>query len=398
MPERRVLIFSSLLLPPSETFVRAQGEGLRRFKAHYVGSRFVPGLNLPPDRTTVANDGSAFGAAKEAMFKLMGTAPGLLAKLRRSEPELLHAHFGIGGALALPLARRLKLPMVVTFHGADVTVKDEFVRKSGYSDRIYLRRREWLRQEPKALIAVSQFIRGKMLEQGFPAEKIVVHYIGVDTEFFRADPQLPREPMVLFVGRLAEKKGCEYLVRAMARVQASMPEVKLKIIGDGPLRPSLERLAGEVLRNYEFTGFVTPEVVKEQMNRAWLYAAPSLTAHTGEQEGCPMVVVEAQSMGTPVVGTRSAGIPEAVLHGTSGLLYPERDAEGLAHGMLMLLRDRTLRERFAVAGRARMQAEFDLLKQTSKLEDLYEEVICSTERVRASASNRCPEEIASAMS
>lgn len=369
-----LVFFSGLLLPPSETFIRAQGEGLQQFTPYYVGSRLVKGLSLPSERTLVVNRGGALGTAQEGLFKLLGSAPRLYKQVQQLNPVLIHAHFGLNGSLALPLARTLKIPMLVTFHGSDATKKDEYVRRS-ISHQVYFRRREALKREARLFIAVSEFIKSKLVEQGFPQDKIVVHHIGVDTEVFQPDPAVPRQPVVLFVGRLAEKKGCEYLIRAMAQVQASLPDVELVIIGDGPLRLELEHLAASSLHRYQFLGLQPPQVVKSWMNRSLMLAAPSITASTGDSEGLPTVVVEAQAMGLPVVGSVHAGIPQAVLHGETGFLAAERDSKGLAEHILRLLKDPILWQSFSCNGQQRVRNLFDLRKQNQALENIYEAVL-----------------------
>lgn len=370
-----LVFFSGLLLPPSETFIRAQAQGLQQFTPYYVGSRLVKGLPLPSDRTFVVNQGGAVGAATEVLFKQLGTAPKLYQQVRMLQPALIHAHFGVCGALALPLVRTLKLPLIVTFYGLDATMKDDYARRNSISTRVYLRRREALKREAKLFVAVSDFIKDKLLEQGFPPEKVVSHYYGVDTKVFQPDPDVPRDPVVLFVGRLAEKKGCEYLIQAMAQVQAQMPEVELAIVGDGPLRVQLEELAAKSLKRYKFLGLQPPEVVKSWMNRSLLLAAPSVTASTGDSEGLPTVVVEAQAMGLPVVGSVHAGIPQAVVHGETGFLAPERDWKSLAEYILRLLQDPVLWQSFSRNGQQRMRNLFDLHKQTQALEGMYEAVL-----------------------
>lgn len=375
MSNRNVIIFSGLLLPASETFIRAQGEGLQQFTAQYVGTRRVKGLDLPSDRTFVVNSSGAWGMAQEGVFKLSGRAPKLRQHIRYLQPALLHAHFGVCGALALPIVQSLNLPMIVTFHGLDATMKDEYARHASLTHRVYLQRREVLKQQAKLFIGVSEFIKSKLIEQGFPSDRVVAHAIGVDTHSFKHDPSVLREPVVLFVGRLAEKKGCEYLIRAMAQVQSTLPEVELVIIGDGVLRTELEALAKQSLRRYKFLGFQSPETVKSWMNRAQLLAVPSITAANGDSEGLPTVAVEAQAMGLPVVGSIHAGIPQAILHEETGLLAPERDWRELAHVMLHILKDPELWQRFSSAGQARSRTHFDLYQQNRLLEDLYESVI-----------------------
>jgi glycosyltransferase involved in cell wall biosynthesis len=181
--------------------------------------------------------------------------------------------------------------------------------------------------------------------------------------------------VVLFVGRLAEKKGCTVLIEAIAAVQAQEPDVELIFIGDGPLRADLETQAQQHLKRYQFLGMQPPEVVKNWMNRARIFAAPSVTAANGDSEGLPTVIVEAQAMGLPVVSTIHAGIPEAVIHGETGFLTPERDVAGLTHHCLELLQSDALWERISRGGRSHMEHNFNHVIQIAYLEDLYRAVL-----------------------
>jgi len=370
-----VVIYRDHLLAPSETFVLRQAEALQRFIPYYVGSRLVRGLPLPLARTLTVNQNGLLGKGSEAVFKLWGLAPALTRRVRDLHPALIHAHFGPDGVTALHIARSLRIPLLVTFHGYDATIRDDYARRSFYNHRLYLRRRETLKREAKLFIAVSQFIRKKLLEQGFPPERIVVHYIGVNTEAFQPDPAVRREPIVLFVGRLTEKKGCEYLLWAMSRVQATMPEVQLVVVGDGPLRAELEGLAARSLRRYKFVGIQPPRVVRSWMNRALLLCAPSVTASSGDSEGLPITVVEALAMGLPIVSSVHAGIPEAVIHGETGFLAAERDSAALASYILQLLKDEMLWQRFSTQSRERARSVFNLQKQARALENIYEVVL-----------------------
>jgi colanic acid/amylovoran biosynthesis glycosyltransferase len=372
-------VYRDRLLPSSETFVLAQSESLRHFIPYYLGSRYVPGLSLPADRTLVVNRGGIVGKVREVSHQLWGWEPAFRRRVRKLNPILIHAHFGPDGVRALPLARALRVPLLVTFHGYDATVKDEYARRSFYSHRVYIRHREVLKQEAQLFIAVSEFIREKLLEQGFVPNKVVVHHIGVDTETFRPDSAVTREPLVLFIGRLVEKKGCEYLIRAMSRVQVMRPDVELVVIGDGPLRPALERLARKTLRCCRFLGTQPPPNVRAWMNRARVFSVPSITAATGDSEGLPIVFCEAQAMGLPVVSFAAAGNPEAVANGETGFLAAERDWNGLAEHILLLLENDALYRKFGAAGRRRARTLFDLQKQTDALEEIYERALGETE-------------------
>jgi glycosyltransferase involved in cell wall biosynthesis len=294
--------------------------------------------------------------------------------MRDLQPKIVHGHFGPDACEAIPLAAVLQVPLIVTFHGFDATLTD-FALRHTRPGRRYLRRRETLKRAAGKFIAVSNFIAEKLVGQGFPREKIQVHYIGADTTDFQSDPILAREKTVLFVGRLVEKKGCEYLIRAMELVQKEMPDVELVIVGDGPLRDSLERLAKSRLRRFTFTGTQPAKSVRDRMNRAAVLCTPSIVAASGDAEGFGMVFIEAQSSGLPVVSFASGGIPEAVRHGESGYLAPEKDWRALSEYIAKLLVDGDLWARFSHAGRSLVERVFDVNLQTAKLERIYEETI-----------------------
>lgn len=365
-----VVIYKDKLLPVSQTFVRAQGEALRNYVPVYAGTHLVRGgLTLPEGRSMVVNEGSWVGRVKEEAFYRWGYAPKFVSALQQTSPVLLHCHFGPDGVRAMQLARRLDVPFLTTFHGYDATITPEYA--PNWKHRAFLRQRPALARKAAKFLAVSKYIKSKLVDQGFPEEKVIVHYIGVDTDFFQADLSVRREPIVLFVGRLVEKKGCEYVIRAMARVHAACPEARLVVIGDGPLRARLQQLAQQHSPTATFLGARTPNQVREWMSRSSVFCVPSTTARNGDQEGFGLVFAEAQAMGLPVVSFASAGVPEAVANGETGFLVPERDEEGLARNITMLFTDKQAWQRCSAAGIARVRSRFDLRKQTGELEEIY---------------------------
>src|SRR5271166_312631 len=308
-----VVIFRDRLLPLSETFIPSQVESLSKFRGVYAGCRRVPGLDLSASPSVVLGD-EVLGWIEEFSLKRVGWAPRLIARLKEYQPVLLHAHFGTDSTMALPLARKLKIPMLVTFHGYDASLDDQAFKQLRWGRR-YLRNRDTLKRDATGFLAVSKFIAQRLVAQGFAPEKTQVHYIGVDTAAFKPNPNIRRERTVLFVGRLVEKKGCEYLIRAMEPIQKEMPDVELLIIGDGPLRANLEQQARLSLRRYRFLGPQPADAVRKWMHSATVLCVPSVTAQNGDSEGFGMVFAEAQACGTPVASFMSGGIPEAVAHG-----------------------------------------------------------------------------------
>jgi glycosyltransferase involved in cell wall biosynthesis len=224
---------------------------------------------------------------------------------------------------------------------------------------------------------VSNFIRSQLIQKGCPPEKIQVNYIGIDLDKFTSNTEVKREPIVLFVGRLIEKKGCEYLIRAMAEVQSRMPDVELVIIGDGVLRDSLEDLASRLLNRYRFLGVQPSEMVKNWMQKASVLAAPSLTTSQGESEGLPMTILEAMAMKLPVVSSKHAGIPEAIIHEQNGLLIAEKDTHALTKYLLDILENPLLQKQFAEEVRRAVEQKFDQKKNIRELERIYGQLALS---------------------
>ncbi len=370
----RVLIYRDRLLPFSETFILNQADALRTYTPVFVGRRRVAGVDLAGRQATVAGTGGWKGAMREAS-QLLGAPPrNLVASLAGLRPALIHAHFGPDAVSALALGRRLGTPLVVTFHGYDAT--QEVSLRQGPAMWLYGRRRPALARRAARVLAVSEHIRLRLIGLGFPEDLVRTHYIGVDLAQFAAAPLAQREPLVLAVGRFVEKKGFEFLIDAMAEVQRRLPHAELVLIGSGPLGEQLRRRAASVLRSHRIFGPCEPDVVRAWMRRARVLAVPSVTSGSGDTEGLPIALLEALASGLPVVASRHAGIPEAVLDGTSGYLVPERNVPALAARIAILLEDDDAWIRLSACARRSVVEKFDLAAQTIELERIYDEV-CS---------------------
>jgi glycosyltransferase involved in cell wall biosynthesis len=363
------IIYRDELLAASETFIPAQAESLSHFRPFYLGLRQVSGLPLPNERFHLLSRDGLAGKLRRYQFKLFGPSMALRQKLLALNPAMVHAHFAPDACNALALARALHVPLIASLHGYDITSRDE-----GQSS-LYLWRREKLKAQGSRFLCVSNFIREQALAKGFPAERTVVHYTGINLDFFCPNPRIRRSPVVLFVGRLVPVKGCEYLIRAMAEIQTCAPEAKLVVIGDGPLRSKLELQASKSVRNFAFLGVQSPDAVRIWMNQATVFCTPSVVAVSGQREAFGMVFAEAQAMGLPVVSFASGGIPEAVSDGRTGFLVPEQDWQALGAKILLFLQHGNLWTKFSRAGESRVRCLFDIRKQAPALELIYEQVI-----------------------
>ena len=167
---------------------------------------------------------------------------------------------------------------------------------------------------------------------------------------------------VLYVGRLAPKKGLEYLLEAMTEVDAH-----LTIVGDGSERDRLERLAAELDIDVTFVGEVAPEAVDSYYRDAGVFVLPSL-----EGEGMPNVVLEAMSWGLPVVATDSGGLPTMIEDGESGFLVPMRDSEAISERIGELLTDTEYRENTGTTARKYVREAHSWKWLVNKLESVYD--------------------------
>ena len=364
------LIFRIQLLPRSETFITTQAAALRQFSPFFIGWRRMQGQDLPAGQSWVANEGGMLGRLHELRYRAFGPSRSLLRQLRAKAPRLVYAHFALDGFAAMPLAKALNIPLVTALHGYDVTMTDEAIGHTRLG-RNYLAGRKTLQRDGALFLTCSEYVRQRALEIGYPPDRTLVHYIGTDVQRFHPEPVVPREPVVLFVGRLVEKKGCAVLIRAMAAVQQQHRTAELVVIGDGPLRAAHEAEAARLGVRARFLGAQPPAVVADWMARASIFCVPSVVASTGDAEGFGIVFLEAQAMELPVVSTRSGGIPEAVADQQTGLLVEEQNPDRLAAAISRLLADADLWRQFSHAGRSRVVEHFDHRRQTARLETLF---------------------------
>ena len=361
-----LLVYRDRIVPRSEAhFLRRQYIGFRRLAPVWIGCRKDVGLpDLGAEPILLGRRGAA-GVIDRLMFKQFGRIPPApdLATLR---PRLIHAHFGRGGALALPIARALRLPLVVTFHGGDAT-KDVHYRRT-LVPTIFQRRCEALQHEAALIICVAEYVREALLARNFPAAKLKVIRYGVEPEEDGNSPRPAESPYLLFVGRFVEKKGVGYLLDAIRALECEGAAIDLVLVGDGPMVEALKRQACGLTR-VRFLGWLPNPEVRRMMKGALAICVPSVAARTGDLEGLPNVVLEAMACAVPVIGSAIAGIGEAVEHDRTGFLVPPADSRSIAAAARRLLGDPELRGRMGLAAREAATQRFSAVAQSRILED-----------------------------
>jgi glycosyltransferase involved in cell wall biosynthesis len=228
-----------------------------------------------------------------------------------------------------------------------------------------------IRQEVRAaatVVTCSEWLHGQLAASG-------VHSTWSSWPVEPPSPRFRRErapePLFVFTGRLAREKGVDTLLRALARMRERGVEARLRVVGDGPLRPELEHLAADLRLGdlVEFTGWLAPEHVESRLGDAWSVVAPSLWA-----EPLGLTAIEALVRGIPVIASASGGYAETVEEGVTGLLFPNGDVEALSECLLAVASGQAFADDPPVAVVERARYEHDLGRHVTWLRELFETV------------------------
>lgn len=296
---------------------------------------------------------------------------GVLANLlQRREADLMHVYFGHTGVHLLPFIQRWPRPTVVSFHGMDVQTRAH--------DPSYEVRLRQLLQATTLVLARSQSLLDRVLELGCPPEKVRMNRTGIPLDQFPLiHRSIPQDGAWHFVQacRLIEKKGLDDALHAFAAFHKVHPRSRFTIAGEGPLLPALEqeRDALGLREQVHFAGFVKGPALCELYHQAHVFLHPSRMTSDQNQEGVPNAMLEAMATGLPVAATLHGGIPEAVRHGVTGLLVPERDRTGLAAALFELTGSQATWDRMGAAASQDVRENFESAEQIAKLEQAYDE-------------------------
>ncbi|MDP9393448.1 MAG: glycosyltransferase [Actinomycetota bacterium] len=276
----------------------------------------------------------------------------------------LHAHFASVATTVARLASLLTgVPFTFTAHAKDIF--HESVEPADVARKL---------ADASAVVTVSDYNLAFLRETYGPAADVVTRvYNGLDLERFAYSSPAERPPVIAAVGRLVEKKGFADLVDATALLVADGRDVRLDLVGTGPLETSLrEQVRALGLQDVvRMPGPLPQGQVREVVSGAAVFAAPCVVGNDGNRDGLPTVLLEAMALGTPCVATPVTGIPEAVRDGETGLLVPEGDSVALAGALGRLLDDAGLRVRLAERARLLVEEEFDAARAAVTLRRLF---------------------------
>ncbi len=328
-----------------------QGVALLRFPAGYASAALL----------VLTNAVRSPRAGRELLSALVSAACFALAVPRERRLSHVHAQFcSMPATVGLLLAEILGVTFSISCHARDL-----------FTDEAILLGRKLHDAEFVAVCTEHGLERLRRLYP-FAAGNAHLIYHGVDPGRFvppAEDAPRPAVPMVLSVGRLVEKKGHEILLRAAALARSRGAEFELHLVGEGPERPDLERLAaGLGLREVTvFHGRMTQEELLPLYRQAHAFALASIVTRDGDRDGLPNALLEALAMGIPSVATSTGGIPELVVHEETGLLAKPGDPVDLSQQLERIIYDEELRSRVRKAGRERTVLEFDSSRNIERL-------------------------------
>ena len=281
-----------------------------------------------------------------------------------SESNLLHGHFLWMSTSVSELKKKLRVPACITSYGEDE------VFRAGVSGRVPPTLED-AGKSADIIFTTSNYLYG-ILKRLIGGDRLRLWHIGVDLDSYPTVRHSEKAaPEVLSVGRLIERKGYSFLVRAIPEVLKEVPGARFRIIGEGPEQDRLQRLARDLKVDGSLE-FIPPQPsLKEFYASADLFVLPSILLPDGVTEGLGVPLIEASACSLPVVASEVGGIRDAVENRKTGYLVRQSDYSDLASRISRLLLDPSLRQEFGDEGRKKIAKEFDLATQARTMATWY---------------------------
>ncbi len=360
-------------LEPTTVWIHDQIKSLERYTPVVYG-RYVRNLErFPVDRIVdFTSHGSLTGLLDRVVTRTRGTYPRYGAQAVRDGADLIHAHFGQEGFRCLKAKKIARIPLVTTFYGLDVSALPRIP--------VWQRRFTRLFDEGDLFLAEGPHMAACLVGIGCPETKVRIQPLGIDLAAFpyKGIEERVGSPEVLMYASLREKKGHRYGIDAFAQLARDRDDIRMSIVGDGPLRSTLEAHVDElgISERVTFLGSLPHDECQPILQRAHVLLSPSITASDGDTEGgAPVGIIEALATGLPVVATHHADIPFVLNEGEAGLLVEERDTAGLTVALARALEaDEAVGAR-SLYGRQIVAERHTLAAQGESLEARYDEVL-----------------------
>jgi glycosyltransferase involved in cell wall biosynthesis len=244
-----------------------------------------------------------------------------------------------------------------------------------FADQILLKEKIY---SAKFIITISNFNKrflNRIIPQHNTSSKIHIVRCGIDTLKFSASKvcTVKHKPIILSIGRLVEKKGYPYLIKACKILVDKNIDFQCIIIGDGPQKNYLKKLIGvnHLSQFVTLAGVIFQEKIINFLNKIDIFVLPCIQSADNDMDGIPVVLMEAMAMKIPVISTHISGIPELIKNMETGLLVPPKNEKALAEGIKFLKENIDLRKKLGDAGRKWVIENYEITKNTDKLYEVY---------------------------
>jgi glycosyltransferase involved in cell wall biosynthesis len=309
-------------------------DGVKVYRFRYCLKRFE---NLVRDGAPTKLKRQPLYLFVAALYILLGACQ-LFWVCCKEKPDLLQVHWPFPhGLMALPASRLLNIPMVFSFHGAELLLANRF----GFVAHIL----RWMLPMSAIVTANSSFTQGLIRKLYDGPVTIIPYGMTIQAKPSKCRPT-GTDPRLLFVGRLDERKGLRYLLEALPTVLMHQP-VRLRIVGKGILEPEIKAQCRALdLENVvDFLGFVTKEELADEYAACDIFVLPAIVDSKGDTEGLGIVIIEALAHEKPVIASAVGGIVDVIRSRETGLLVPEKAPSVLAQAIIeLLLNPETARE------------------------------------------------------
>lgn len=285
---------------------------------------------------------------------------------KKNKVSILHIHFGNHGIKSIGLKKKLDVPMICSFYGADV-FKLGLLKKY---QKAYIK----LFRDSDKILVLGPYMKEELMRLGCPENKINIHHLGIDTKkikFKKREFPINRPVKFLLASNFVEKKGIDIVVKALSVIKQTH-EITVEIIGDGPLRDSITNQikASNIANDITLYGYRSYDFFIEKTYDCDVFIQASKTTADNDKEGTPMALVDAMATGMPVVSTRHSDIPEIVIDGYNGFLAEENSVDDLIKCLKHIITYEKFEE-MSINARKHVEENFDATIQTNKLDDLY---------------------------
>lgn len=281
--------------------------------------------------------------------------------------DLVFAEYGHCGAAVAPLCEKLNIPLIVIWHGYEISKKvmlnqyDELYRKLMKTNAVH--------------IVVSKAMIPNLKNLGIDTKKLFYTPCPADEIYENLHCTLEKK-QALFVGRFVDKKAPYLLILSMKKVLEVIPDAKLLLVGEGELFDMCNNLIEyyDLSKSVLLLGTKTPNQIVKLMQESRMYVQHSVTALSGDMEGTPVAILEAFSAGIPIVSTRHSGITNITIEGETGFLVDEKDVDAFAEKMIYLFQNKDIAKKMGTKGKAYISQNFSLKNHIAVIEEAIQSI------------------------